>query len=280
MLRAHNDAERLSREGEFAAPEIREDLLSNSGLFLPGGERGGQFYHLSIQDFLTAERLVSIQAGAEDWLGRYAAEPRWRQTFGFWFGHLMRSGSPARALRAMSSLEGHLDTQALDNDPNAGLLWSDCLELAGAKAYAEYQTLKTLSMYEEMVVTGAWWDYVDDIGSHRLKTLVERYPKGMARRMRSWSKDPSLWKRRCSIICQLRRKLDTDLELLWDCIEVNLDDKEFFIRKAIGWALRDLAWEDLETVERYVAANQDRLSSLSKREALKNAEKIRASGRQ
>jgi 3-methyladenine DNA glycosylase AlkD len=154
------------------------------------------------------------------------------------------------------------------------------LELAGAKVYAEYQTLKTLPLYEEMVVTGAWWDYVDDIGSHRLKTLIERYPKGMARRMRSWSKSPNLWKRRCSIICQLRRKLDTDLELLWDCIEVNLDDKEFFIRKAIGWALRDLAWEDLGTVERYVAANRDRLSSLSKREALKNAEKIRASGRQ
>ena len=63
-------------------------------------------------------------------------------------------------------------------------------------------------------------------------------------------------------------------------IPFRLDDKEFFIRKAIGWALRDLAWEDLGTVERYVAANRDRLSSLSKREALKNAEKIRASGRQ
>ena len=57
-------------------------------------------------------------------------------------------------------------------------------------------------------------------------------------------------------------------------------DAEFFIRKAIGWALRDLAWEDLETVERYVAANQDRLSGLSKREALKNAAKIRATGAQ
>ena len=152
------------------------------------------------------------------------------------------------------------------------------LELAGAKVYEGFQTWKTLPMYEEMVVTGAWWDYVDDLGSHRLKTLIERYPRGMARRMRSWSKDPHLWKRRCSIICQLRRGFDTDLQLLWDCIEPNLDDKQFFIRKAIGWALRDLAWFDLETIERYVAANEDRLSGLSKREALKNAHKIRASG--
>jgi 3-methyladenine DNA glycosylase AlkD len=153
------------------------------------------------------------------------------------------------------------------------------LELAGAKGYEGYQTFKTLPMYEEMVVSGAWWDYVDDIASHRLRTLIERYPRGMARRMRSWSKDPNLWKRRSAIICQLRRGFDTDLDLLWDCIEPNLDDKQLFLRKAIGWALRDLAWFDLETIERYVAANEDRLSGLSKREALKNAHKIRASRR-
>ena len=149
------------------------------------------------------------------------------------------------------------------------------LDLAGTKAYSEYQTMKTLPMYEEMVVSGAWWDYVDDIASHRLRVLVDRYPKAMARRMRSWSKDRDLWKRRCSIICQLRRGLDTDLDLLWDCIEPNLADKEFFVRKAIGWALRDLAWFDLEAVERYVEEHEDRLSGLSKREALKNADKIR-----
>ncbi len=150
------------------------------------------------------------------------------------------------------------------------------IELSGYKYYRDHQRLAALPMYEEMIVTGAWWDYVDAIAGHRLRDILLRSPKGMSRRMRAWSRDPDMWKRRSSIICQLRRGLETDLDLLYECIESNVDDQQFFIRKAIGWALRDLAWFDLETVERYVARNKSRLSGLSKREALKNAEKIRA----
>ena len=149
------------------------------------------------------------------------------------------------------------------------------VELTGHKNYRDHQTMKALPMYEEMVVTGAWWDYVDNIAGHRLRDILVRYPSAIARHIRAWSRDADMWKRRSSIICQLRRGFDTDLDLLFDCIEENLADKEFFIRKAIGWALRDLAWFDLDTVERYVAENEARLSGLSKREALKNAEKIR-----
>ena len=148
------------------------------------------------------------------------------------------------------------------------------LGLAGAKKYLEFRTFDTLPMFEEMVVTGAWWDYVDEVATHRLRELLERYPRGMSRRMRSWSRDSHMWKRRCSIICQVNRKHETDLDLLFDCIEPNLSDRDLFIRKAIGWALRDLAWTDLDTVESYVALNHDRLSPLSRREALKNAAKI------
>ncbi len=150
------------------------------------------------------------------------------------------------------------------------------LDLAGLKQYAEFRTFDTLPMFEEMVVTGAWWDYVDAIATHRLRELLERYPKGMSRRMRSWSRSPDMWKRRSSIICQINRKDATDLDLLFDCIEPNLSHTDFFVRKAIGWALRDLAWTDLDTVEAYVREHHDQLSPLSRREALKNAEKIRA----
>ena len=83
-----------------------------------------------------------------------------------------------------------------------------------------------------------------------------------------------MWKRRAAIICQLRQKRDTDLALLYDCIEPNLEGtrhgSEFFIRKAIGWALRTYAWTDAEEVVRYVASHRDQLSGLSRREALKN----------
>jgi len=144
------------------------------------------------------------------------------------------------------------------------------IELTGYRRYRRFQTMESLPLYEEMITTGAWWDYVDVIAGHRLRTLLERHPKIMTPRMRSWSHAPDLWKRRSAILCQLRRKQDTDLELLYHCIEANLDDPEFFVRKAIGWALRDYAWTDPQEVQRYVAARADALSPLSRREALKN----------
>ena len=82
-----------------------------------------------------------------------------------------------------------------------------------------------------------------------------------------------MWKRRVSIICQISFKKDTDLQLLYANIEPNLPEKNFFIRKAIGWALRAYAWTDPDEVSRYVAANEARLSGLSRREALKNIDK-------
>ncbi len=92
----------------------------------------------------------------------------------------------------------------------------------------------------------------------------------MKRRMLAWSRDADMWKRRSAILCQLRAKGETDLEFLYACIEPSLDSKAFFLRKAIGWALRQYAWTDPAEVARYVAAHADRLSGLSQREALKN----------
>jgi 3-methyladenine DNA glycosylase AlkD len=134
------------------------------------------------------------------------------------------------------------------------------------------QTMDALPMYEEMIVTGAWWDYVDVIASHHLGAVLRHDPKRMKPLMRRWARTPdSLWQRRAAILCQLRFKDDTDLGLLYDCIEPNLADRQFFIRKAIGWALRQYAWIDAREVQRYVAANRSRLSPLSIREALKNS---------
>lgn len=149
------------------------------------------------------------------------------------------------------------------------------LELAGWKTYREHRRRReVLRLYEELVVTGAWWDYVDGIASHRVGELLAAHPRWTAYRMRQWSRSPDLWKRRTSILCQLRQKGRTDLALLYDCFEPSLEDpafaSEFFIRKAIGWALRTYAWTDPDEVVRYVRANAERLSGLTKREALKN----------
>ena len=88
--------------------------------------------------------------------------------------------------------------------------------------------------------------------------------------LREWSVDDDLWKRRASIIAQVRRKRETDFALLTDCIEPNRADREFFIRKAIGWALRAYAWVEPETVRAYCDTHE--LSPLSRREALKHVQ--------
>ena len=142
--------------------------------------------------------------------------------------------------------------------------------LTGDRHYSAFRTLDAMVLYEEFIVTGAWWDFVDAVASQRLGELLRRYPKPMTKTMRAWSRSPDMWKRRSSIICQLSFKDATDLDLLYECIEVNLEDREFFIRKAIGWALRQYAWTDPAEVKRYVARHRDRLSGLSVREALKN----------
>ena len=144
------------------------------------------------------------------------------------------------------------------------------IELTGLRVARPFHDLSTLPMYEEMIVTGAWWDYVDIIAAHRLSAILQRQGAAMKREMLGWSTNANMWKRRSAILCQLKAKEQTDLEFLYACIEPSLDSQEFFLRKAIGWALRQYAWTDPEEVRRYVARNKERLSGLSRREALKN----------
>jgi 3-methyladenine DNA glycosylase AlkD len=88
--------------------------------------------------------------------------------------------------------------------------------------------------------------------------------------MRAWAVAPDLWQRRTAIICQIGSKSATDRRLLTHAIDRNADDQDFFIRKAIGWALREHAKIDPEWVREFVTRRDGALSGLSKREALKN----------
>jgi 3-methyladenine DNA glycosylase AlkD len=144
------------------------------------------------------------------------------------------------------------------------------IALTGLRQYSSHRTMDSIPMFEEMVVTGAWWDFVDAIAGRQLGDVLRAEPARMSKLMRRWARDKEMWKRRSAILCQLTFKRETDLTLLYDCIEPNLEDGQFFIRKAIGWALRQYAWTDPREVKRYVKVNKDRLSGLSSREALKN----------
>jgi 3-methyladenine DNA glycosylase AlkD len=144
------------------------------------------------------------------------------------------------------------------------------LQLCSHKSAGNYQTPKALKLYEYLIVDGAWWDYVDTLAADRVGGLLENHPQEIKPLMLEWSRSKDMWKRRTSIICQLNLKQSFDLELLYSCIEPSLGSKEFFLQKAIGWALRQHAWRDPKEVKRYVAQNEARLAPLSQREALKN----------
>jgi 3-methyladenine DNA glycosylase AlkD len=128
--------------------------------------------------------------------------------------------------------------------------------------------LDLLDVHEEMIRTGAWWDHVDEV-AHRLADLLDAHPAELSVELRVWADDDDLWIRRAAIIAQLQRKDRVDHALLSDVIEANLGDEEFFIRKAIGWALRDHARADPDWVRAFVDAHPS-LSPLSRREAIKH----------
>ncbi|WGD38289.1 DNA alkylation repair protein [Lysinibacter sp. HNR] len=129
--------------------------------------------------------------------------------------------------------------------------------------------LEFLPLFVEMIVTGAWWDLVDALARNNAR-LLDAHPQQMIPTVRAWSTDSDMWLRRSSVLSQLGRKKDTDRELLSEVILANTGDKEFFIRKAIGWALREYAKTDPEWVQQFVKHHQDSLSPLSTRESLKN----------
>jgi 3-methyladenine DNA glycosylase AlkD len=189
-------------------------------------------------------------------------------------------GVPAPALRQIIrklSAESEFKTAA-DWQRSVLSLWREArfreeryvaIELCRLRSVGVFQTPDVLPLYEEMIVNGAWWDYVDTIAANCVGIILKRFPKPIGREMRQWSRSPDMWKRRTSILCQLKFKQHTDLDLLYSCIEPSIESREFFLRKAIGWALRQYAWTDSQEIRRYVREH-DRLSPLSKREALKN----------
>ena len=127
--------------------------------------------------------------------------------------------------------------------------------------------LALLPLYEEMITTGAWWDLVDGL-SGRVCDLLLTHPDALRPVLRGWARSPDRWLRRSAVIAQLGARERTDRALLTEVVEVNAADPEFFVRKAIGWALRDLAKTDPRWVRHFVAGHE--LSPLSRREALKH----------
>jgi 3-methyladenine DNA glycosylase AlkD len=144
------------------------------------------------------------------------------------------------------------------------------LFIIGYRDYRAFRTLEALPLYEELIVSGAWWDLVDGLASHEVGDLLRQHPEVMRPRILEWSRSDDHWLRRTAIICQIGSKRATDEDLLFACFEPSLGERDFFLRKGIGWALREYAKVAPDRVRQYVRDHERQLSGLSKREALKH----------
>lgn len=122
---------------------------------------------------------------------------------------------------------------------------------------------------EHLITHKSWWDTVDTLAGHPVGVMFKRFPKVKAKYLKKWRKSESFWLRRTTLLFQLGYKTETDFDLLCDLVRENLGSDEFFINKAIGWALRQYAWTNPTAVKKFAKATKE-LHPLSRREALKN----------
>jgi 3-methyladenine DNA glycosylase AlkD len=142
------------------------------------------------------------------------------------------------------------------------------------RVHPKLVNLDLLPLVEEMIVSAAWWDLVDDLSGNVLARLLERHPDEVKPRLRTWAKGDDLWLRRAAMLCQ--RSLDAtrlDAVLLYETILPSIGNgqfaSEFFIRKGIGWALRERSYAAPAEVRAFCQEYALQLAPLTLREALR-----------
>ncbi|MHC4429801.1 MAG: DNA alkylation repair protein [Planctomycetota bacterium] len=142
--------------------------------------------------------------------------------------------------------------------------------IAVARSYPGFITMASLPLYKRLIQEGAWWDLVDDVAIHLAGHLLLHQRKSMKPEVEKWITHSNLWMRRSALLCHMSHKDQTDEKQLFrHCLKV-AGENEFFIRKAIGWALREYAKTSPTAVKAFLRKNEKRLSPLSFREAAKH----------
>lgn len=144
------------------------------------------------------------------------------------------------------------------------------IALGVARAHRRFVVPESLPLYRRLIVEGAWWDLVDEIATHLVRHLVVNHPAETWPEVDRWVDAPDMWLRRSALLCQIGAKDATDADRLFDFCRRRMAEREFFIRKAIGWALREYAKTDPEAVAVFVSEHRDEMSGLSYREATKH----------
>jgi len=139
-----------------------------------------------------------------------------------------------------------------------------------AQHYSTFIGPPSLPLYRRMIIEGAWWDFVDDIGIRLVGRVVLHHRGKGGPLMDRWIDDRDMWVRRSALISHISHESETDQRQLFDHCLRRAHEKEFFIRKAIGWTLRHYARTAPDQVARFLTKHKTRLSPLSYREAGKH----------
>lgn len=139
--------------------------------------------------------------------------------------------------------------------------------LETAFRYRKTADSNSLMFYEQLITSKSWWDSVDFIAPKLVGDYLKKNPSEIASTTERWLQSGNLWLKRSALLFQLKYKETTDTALLVHCIESLANEKEFFIRKAIGWVLREYSKTDPSFVRKLTESTP--LSPLSKREAMK-----------
>jgi 3-methyladenine DNA glycosylase AlkD len=126
-----------------------------------------------------------------------------------------------------------------------------------------------IPLYEELVRDGAWWDLVDPLATLLIGVAFLNDQKAVKPIVKEWIEDDDMWIRRTAILSMNKHKEKTDEKLLYDFCLRRAHEKEFFIRKAIGWALREYSYKAPDSVIKFLKTNRSKLSPLSYREGAK-----------
>ena len=148
------------------------------------------------------------------------------------------------------------------------------LAIGLAKAHPRYVLLENLDLYRRLIVEGAWWDLVDEVAIHCVGIVYLRQRPDTEPTIEEWIDDEDMWLRRTSLISPIKHKGETDYEKLFDHCLRRAHEKEFFIRKAIGWTLREYAKTAPNRVRDFLLEHRDRWSGLTWREAGKHLDII------
>ncbi len=125
-----------------------------------------------------------------------------------------------------------------------------------------------IELYERMITNKSWWDTIDYIAPHLVSFHFDHFVQTKSPVIKRWMESDNIWLQRSCLLFQLKAKAKTDENLLFDLISKLAGHKAFFIRKAIGWSLREYAKTNPASVIQFVQSQP--LSGLSKREALKH----------